>query len=55
MSSIFFNKNTSSYFKTELCHKLNFYEANDQSTYLGQPNTLGRNKSAIFGFMKEKL
>lgn len=30
-------------------------EANDQSLYLGLPNTIGRNKSSTFGFLKEKM
>ena len=30
-------------------------EANDQSLYLGLPNTIGRNKSSIFGFLKDKM
>ncbi|WOG96664.1 hypothetical protein DCAR_0416000 [Daucus carota subsp. sativus] len=54
-SSVFFSKNTSSLLKTELCQRLNFHEANDHSLYLGLPNIIGRNKSSIFGYLKEKL
>lgn len=54
-SSVFFSKNTPNSLKTDLYRKFRFQEANDQSTYLGLPNTIGRNKSILFGFMKEKL
>lgn len=30
-------------------------EANEHSTYLGLPNLLGRNKSALLGFLKDKV
>ena len=54
-SSVFFSKNTPSRLKNDLCHRLRFKEANDGSLYLGLPNIIGRNKSAIFGYLKEKL
>lgn len=54
-SKVFFSKNTSTSLINELCNKPNFHEANDQSLYLGLPNIVGRNKSSIFGFLKEKL
>lgn len=54
-SSIFFSKNTCNSLKRELYNKLNFHEANERSLYLGLPNTIGRNKYSIFGYIKEKL
>ncbi|KAL8116398.1 hypothetical protein AgCh_022771 [Apium graveolens] len=30
-------------------------EANESVTYLGLPNMVGRNKSSVFGFLKEKM
>lgn len=30
-------------------------EANEQTKYLGLPNTVGRNKYVILGFLKEKV
>lgn len=38
-----------------MCTQLNFREANEHSLYLGLPNVIGRNKRAIFGFLKDKL
>lgn len=54
-SSVFFSSNTDAVVKTELCSELRFSEANEQSLYLGLPNIIGRNKRAIFGFLKDKL
>lgn len=53
-SSVFFSKNATNSLKRELCQKLIFQGANDHSL-LGLPNTIGRNKSLIFGFLKEKI
>lgn len=30
-------------------------EVNEHSTYLGLPNIIGRNKSAILGYLKDKV
>lgn len=54
-SSIFSSKNVPDSLKHTLCSKLKYTEASDHSSYLGLPNIIGRNKSAIFGFIKEKL
>ncbi|KAL8103095.1 hypothetical protein AgCh_027577 [Apium graveolens] len=54
-SSIFFSNNTCNSLKQDLCHKLNFKKANDRSLYLGLPNIVGRNKSSIFGYIKDKM
>lgn len=54
-SSMFFSSNTPISLKVEICNKLRFREATDRSLYLGLPNTIGRNKSAIFGYLKDKM
>lgn len=54
-SSIFFSKNIPSHLKNDLCQQLRFKEATYHSLYSGLPNIIGRNKSAIFGYVKEKL
>lgn len=54
-SSVFFSKNTPNSLKIALCHKLKFKEASDQSMYLGLPNTMGKNISSLFGFLKDRL
>lgn len=54
-SSVFFSRNTPCSVKRDLCQQLRFSEATDQTLYLGLPNTIGRNKSSIFDFLKEKM
>lgn len=54
-SSAFFSKNVPGPLKFELCQKLGFSEANERSLYLGLPNIVGKNKSALFGYMKDKM
>lgn len=54
-SSVFFSRNTETSTKQDLCDKLRFQEADASSKYLGLPNTLGRNKSAILGYIKDRL
>ncbi|XP_074341885.1 putative mitochondrial protein AtMg00310 [Apium graveolens] len=49
------SKNTSNSLKADFIEKLRFQEANAQSLYLGLPNIIGRNKSTLFGFLKENL
>lgn len=34
---------------------LKFTEADDKTKYMGLPNTLGRNKSVILGYLKNRL
>lgn len=41
--------------KLEMCQRLKFKEAGDQSLYLGLPINVGRKKTAIFGYLKEKF
>ncbi|KAL8114965.1 hypothetical protein AgCh_021696 [Apium graveolens] len=54
-SSIFFSSNVVSSDKMELCGQLQMQEANERSTYLGLPTMLGRNKSALMGYLKERI
>ncbi|XP_062103848.1 uncharacterized protein LOC133814961 [Humulus lupulus] len=54
-SSVFFSSNTSSDMRHIICQRMGILEAGDHSMYLGLPNTMGRNKSAILGFLKERI
>lgn len=54
-SSAFFSNNSSQSLKRDMCQKLGFKEANDHSTYLGLPNIIGRNKSVLFKYIKDRL
>lgn len=53
-SSVFFSSNVTESNRQLVCSILQMEEANDSSTYLGLPNFLGRSKSAILGYLKEK-
>lgn len=54
-SLVCFSRNTNKTIKQELCRRLRFREAGDDFLYLGLPNVMGRKKTAIFDFLKEKL
>uniref|UniRef100_A0A803PJ01 Reverse transcriptase domain-containing protein n=1 Tax=Cannabis sativa TaxID=3483 RepID=A0A803PJ01_CANSA len=54
-SSIFFSKNTNEGTRDRLCNILGMNEAMENNMYLGLPCTMGRNKNAILGFLKDKL
>lgn len=54
-SSVVFSKNTEITRRNDMCQILGFQEARDRSLYLGLPIVVGRNKRAIFGFLKDKL
>lgn len=54
-SSVFFSTNVISYNRSMICHELHMIEASEQSKYLRLPNILGRNKSAILEFLKDKV
>lgn len=54
-SSVFSSKNMTQAVNNELCQVLQYQEANDGSLYLGLPNIIGRNKTIIFGYLKERL
>ncbi|XP_062118385.1 uncharacterized protein LOC133832005 [Humulus lupulus] len=52
-SSVFFSS-TEIRKRIYVCQALGMQEANAQITYLGLPNTIGRNKGVILGFLKER-
>ena len=54
-SSILFSSNTREDRKVEVCNVLDVYITNDHGIYLGLPSLIGRNKKAIFSFIKERL
>lgn len=54
-SSVFFSKNTSIDIKSKVLSILEMRMADDRSLYLGLPNTVGRNKTVVFGFLKDKI
>lgn len=53
-SSAFFSLNTPEVVKTEIRGLLRFQEANEGTSYLGLPNILGKNKSAVLGYLKSE-
>ena len=52
---VFFSRNVVADTKKEVLDILKFHEADDSSHYLGLPNSLGRKKSALLGYLKEKV
>ncbi|XP_030477890.1 uncharacterized protein LOC115694929 [Cannabis sativa] len=54
-SSMFFSNNTGSAVRDSICVMLEIYEGDKNGYYLGLPCSVGRNKNAIFGFLKDKL
>ncbi|XP_074327492.1 uncharacterized protein LOC141665405 [Apium graveolens] len=54
-SSVFFSRNTAQEFRDAICAMLRFKEAGDNTTYLGLPSMLGRNKSAMLGYLKDRM
>lgn len=54
-SSVFFSSNTEVGMRLRVCSVLGVNEAGESSTYLGLPNILGRNKSVLLGYLKEKM
>uniref|UniRef100_A0A803NFE6 Reverse transcriptase domain-containing protein n=1 Tax=Cannabis sativa TaxID=3483 RepID=A0A803NFE6_CANSA len=53
-SSIFYSTNTWAR-RSQLNHTLRMSQATENSTYLGLPSTMGRNKTAIMGFLKDRV
>lgn len=53
-SVFFFSSNVIEYNRQLDCQALQMGEANENSTYLGLPSTLGRNKSVILGYLKNE-
>ena len=54
-SSIFFSTNTSEATRLQICSSLGMQEAPHDSLYLGLPSTLGRNKNALLGYLKDRV
>lgn len=52
-SSVFFSKNVDQSNKHVILSRLGMQEANMDSKYLGLPSTLSRNKTTVFGYLKE--
>lgn len=54
-SSVIFSCNTSQDMRESICNTLGFQEADGSTTYLGLPNVIGRNKKAMFGYIKNQM
>lgn len=54
-SSVFFSRNVRQETKTEVLQVLGFQEADSNTQYLGLPNCIGRNKTAVLGYLKERV
>ncbi|KAL8155862.1 hypothetical protein AgCh_001058 [Apium graveolens] len=54
-SSIFFSTNTAVSERGRVEEILGMQTATEHSRYLGLPSTMGRNKTAVLGFLKEKM
>lgn len=54
-SSVLFSCNTVQEDKDSLCNILGFAEATEETTYLGLPNFVGRNKKVAFGYLKNRM
>lgn len=53
-SSISFSANMSNELKNAICVKLGVTYTTNHGKYLGLPSLIGRNKSEVFEFIKEK-
>ncbi|XP_074374810.1 uncharacterized protein LOC141715234 [Apium graveolens] len=54
-SSIFYSKNVFPYNRQAICQLLQMIEANEYSTYLGLLNVISSFKSALLGYLKDKV
>lgn len=54
-STVFFSANVIQYNKDMICQALQINEADNSSKYLGLPNILERNKSVVFGYLRDKV
>lgn len=54
-SSVFFSTNNIGYNRERICEVLNMVEADERSKYLGLPSILGRNKTALLGYLRDKV
>ncbi|XP_060965512.1 uncharacterized protein LOC133034440 [Cannabis sativa] len=54
-SSIFYSTNTENQVREDISSLLQMPQADERSMYLGLPSTMGRNKSAVLGFLKDRV
>lgn len=54
-SSVLFSRNVAGEIRGMVCSKLGFSEAGDNTLYLGLPNMIGRNKSRVLGYVKDRM
>lgn len=54
-SSVVFSSNIGRNERDKICQFLQMGEADGNATYLGLLNMVGRNKSSVFGYLKEKI
>lgn len=54
-SSICFSSNINSQDRGDICQILNMTETDENTSYLGLPSMVGRNRSVTFGFIKDKV
>lgn len=54
-SSLSFSKNAPAGVRSGICAELRIPKANEHEKYLGVPTNVGRQKKALFCFMKERL
>lgn len=54
-SSIFYSRNTDDQIMNEVKSTLNFNEADEDTTYLGLPNTVKRKKTAVLVYLKNQM
>ncbi|XP_062099802.1 uncharacterized protein LOC133805647 [Humulus lupulus] len=54
-SSIFFSHNTDVSVRDMICGEMGIHEADEESTYLGLPNIMGRKKSVLLGYLKSRI
>ena len=54
-SSISFSCNVHAQLKEEICSFIQISRTTDHGNYLGLPSLVGRNKKAIFSFIKDKV
>lgn len=54
-SSVFFSSNVIQYNRENICQALQMLEADGHCQYLGLPNIMGRIKSAIMSYLKDKV
>lgn len=54
-STVFFSANIIQYNKEMICQALHIKEADNSSKYLGLPNIMGRKKTVVFGYLRDRV